>query len=47
MDIEAVYKKYNRPAGVERLFNLAKTEGLQSTRKDIKKFLDSKIGVQH
>ena len=46
MDIESVYKKYNRPAGVERLFKLAKDEGLQATRKDIKKFLDSKIGVQ-
>jgi hypothetical protein len=46
MDIESVYKKYNRPAGVERLFKLAKDEGLQSTRKDIKTFLDSKSGVQ-
>ena len=43
MDIESVYKKYNRPAGVERLFKLAKDEGLQATRKDIKNFLIQKL----
>ena len=43
MDIEAVYKKYNRLAGVERLFKLAKNEDLQSTRKDINFFLIRKL----
>ncbi len=34
-DILSLYKKYNRP-GAQKLFLLAKSEGIQTTLKDIK-----------
>jgi hypothetical protein len=33
-----LYKKYNRP-GAQKLLQLAKSEGIQATTKDIKEFL--------
>ena len=40
-DILSIYKKYNRP-GAQKLFLLAKSEGIQTTLKDIKEFISSR-----
>ncbi len=34
----SLYKKYDRP-GAQKLFSLAKSEGIQTTLKDIKEFI--------
>ena len=44
MNIEAIYKKYNYP-GKDKLFKLAKKEGVKTTLKEIGDFL-SKQNVQ-
>ena len=43
--ILAIYKKYNRPAA-QRLLQLAKAEGLQTTSKEIKEFLAGRAEEQ-
>ena len=40
-NILLLYKKYNRP-GAQKLFQLAKADGVQTTLKDIKEFLSSR-----
>jgi hypothetical protein len=44
-DILSLYKKYNRP-GAQKLFSLAKSEGIQTTLKDIKEFISSRTEEQ-
>ena len=44
-DILLLYKKYNRP-GAQKLFQLAKAEGIQTTLKDIKDFLSGRSEEQ-
>ena len=44
-DILFLYKKYNRP-GAQKLFQLAKADGVQTTLKDIKEFLSSRSEEQ-
>jgi hypothetical protein len=44
-DILSLYKKYNRP-GAQKLFPLAKSEGIQTTLKDIKEFISSRTEEQ-
>ena len=44
-DILTIYKKYNRP-GAQKLFLLAKSEGIQTTLKGIKKFISSRTEEQ-
>ena len=44
-DILSIYKKYNRP-GAQKLFSLAKSEGIQTTLKDIKEFISSRAEEQ-
>ena len=39
-DILSLYKKYNRP-GAQKLFLLAKSEGIQTTLKDVQSFISS------
>ena len=43
--IEEIYKKFNRP-GAQKLFQLAKTEGLQITLKEVKEFLSGRVEEQ-
>ena len=40
-EILTIYKKYNRP-GAQKLLQLARSEGIQATAKDIKEFLASR-----
>jgi len=44
-EILSIYKKYNRP-GAQKLFSLAKSEGIQTTLKDIKEFISSRTEEQ-
>ena len=44
-DILLLYKKYNRP-GAQKLYLLAKNEGIKTTLKDIKEFLSSRSEEQ-
>jgi hypothetical protein len=44
-DILTIYKKYNRP-GAQKLLLLAKSEGIQTTLKDVKDFLASRTEEQ-
>ena len=44
-DILTIYKKYNRP-GAQKLLLLAKSEGIQTTLKDVKDFLGSRTEEQ-
>jgi hypothetical protein len=44
-DILSLYKKYNRP-GAQKLFSLAKSEGIQPTLKDIREFISSRTEEQ-
>ena len=44
-DILSIYKKFNRP-GAQKLFSLAKSEGIQTTLKDIKEFISSRTEEQ-
>jgi len=44
-DILSLYKKYNRPAA-QKLYLLAKNEGIKTTLKDIKEFLSSRSEEQ-
>ena len=43
--IEEIYKKFNRP-GAQKLFQLAKTEGLQITLKQVQEFLSGRVEEQ-
>ena len=44
-DILSIYKKYNRP-GAQKLLQLARSEGIQATPKQIKEFLESRTEEQ-
>ena len=44
-DILSLYKKYNRP-GAQKLFLLAKSEGIQTTLKDVQSFISSRTEEQ-
>ena len=44
-EILNIYKKYNRPAA-QKLYLLAKNEGIKTTLKDIKEFLSSRSEEQ-
>ncbi len=44
-DILSLYKKYNRP-GAQKLLQLSKSEGIQTTLKDIKDFISSRTEEQ-
>ena len=44
-DILSLYKKYNRP-GAQKLLLLAKSEGIQTTLKDVKEFISSRTEEQ-
>ena len=44
-EILSIYKKYNRP-GAQKLLQLAKSEGIHATTKDIKEFLSSRTEEQ-
>ena len=44
-EILTIYKKYNRPAA-QRLLQLAKDEGIQTTSKEIKEFLAGRAEEQ-
>ena len=44
-DILSLYKKYNRP-GAQKLFLLAKSEGIQTTLKDVQAFISSRSEEQ-
>ena len=44
-DILSIYKKYNRP-GAQKLFLLAKSEGIQTTLKDVQSFISSRTEEQ-
>ena len=44
-DILMIYRKYNRP-GAQKLLQLARSEGIQATSKDIKEFLSSRTEEQ-
>ncbi len=43
--IQEIYKKYNRP-GAQKLFQLAKNEGLQITLKQVQEFLGGRVEEQ-
>ena len=44
-DILSIYKKYNRP-GAQKLLLLAKSEGIQTTLKDVQAFIASRAEEQ-
>ena len=44
-EILSIYKKYNRP-GAQKSLQLAKSEGIQTTLKDIKEFISSRTEEQ-
>ena len=44
-EILTIYKKYNRP-GAQKLLQLAKSEGIQTTLKDVKEFIASRSEEQ-
>ena len=44
-DILSLYKKYNRP-GAQKLLQLSKSEGIQTTLKDVKEFIASRSEEQ-
>ena len=44
-DILTIYKKYNRP-GAQKLLLLAKSEGIQTTLKDVQSFISSRTEEQ-
>jgi hypothetical protein len=44
-DILSLYTMYNRP-GAQKLFLLAKSEGIQTTLKDIQAFISSRTEEQ-
>jgi hypothetical protein len=44
-NILAIHKKYNR-SGAQKLLQLAKSEGIQTTLKDVKEFVSSRTGEQ-
>ncbi len=44
-DILSLYKKYNRP-GTQKLLLLAKSEGIQTTSKDVQAFIASRAEEQ-
>jgi hypothetical protein len=44
-DILSIYKKYNRP-GAQKLLQLSKSEGIQTTLKDVKEFISSRSEEQ-
>ena len=44
-EILSIYKKYNRP-GAQKLLLLAKSEGIQTTLKDVKEFISSRTEEQ-
>ncbi len=44
-DILSLYMKYNRP-GAQKLFLLAKSEGIQTTLKDVHEFISSRTEAQ-
>ena len=44
-EILSIYKKYNRP-GAQKLFLLAKSEGIQTTLKDVQAFISSRTEEQ-
>ena len=44
-EILLLYQKYNSP-GAQKLFSLAKSEGIQTTLKDIKEFISSRTEEQ-
>ena len=44
-EILSIYKKYNRP-GAQKLLQLSKSEGIQTTLKDIKEFISSRTEEQ-
>ncbi len=44
-DILTIYKKHNRP-GAQKLLLLAKSEGIQTTLKDVKEFIASRTEEQ-
>ena len=44
-EILSIYKKYNRP-GAQKLYLLAKSEGIQTTLKDVQEFISSRTEEQ-
>jgi hypothetical protein len=44
-EISSIYKKYNRP-GAQKLFLLAKSEGIQTTLKVFQDFISSRTEQQ-
>jgi hypothetical protein len=45
-EILSIDKKYNRP-GAKKLYLLAKSEGIQTTLKDVQEFISSRTEEQH